>query len=277
MRPTTIVSSDPLAGWTGPFKVIVLQTATKVGLPEENLESATHLLDMALEGGRADLAVLPEAFATGFPFKDLRSLIPFQERILSDMKELSRDRSIDIIYTQLVNEGGSLRNRCYHIDSKGEIEGSYDKTHLFSRSGEDRYLVAGGTMKLFRTSGPILGPLVCYELRFPELARRLARAGASVLVYPSEWPEHRTFQWEHLLHARAIEEQCFVIGVNTCGTHLGVRMGGRSMVVSPYGDDLCSLKGEEGWARAELDPDRMREVREKIPAYRSLRSDLLGP
>ncbi len=277
MRPTSPESAEMLSGWTDPLEVIILQTDTNVGCPEANIERAKVLMDAALEGGRADLAVLPEAFATGFPFEDLSSLEPFHERLRSAMKELSKEHSTDIIYTQLVRDGISLRNRCYHLDRRGNVKGSYDKTHLFSRSGEDRHLAAGSSLTLFRTPGPLIGPLTCYELRFPELARKLTRAGASVLVYPAEWPEHRIFQWEHLLHARAIECQCFVIGVNTCGTHLGVRMGGRSMVVSPYGDDLCSLKGEEGWARATLDPDRMREVREKIPAYRELRSDLLGP
>ncbi|MCU0799705.1 MAG: carbon-nitrogen family hydrolase [Candidatus Thermoplasmatota archaeon] len=277
MRPTSTMSADPLSGWKDPLEVIILQTAMQVGSPEANIERAGTLLDAALEGGRADLAVLPEAFATGFPFDDLSSLGPFHEHLRSAMEGLSRRHSIDIIYTQLESDRGALRNRCYHLDSRGNVEGSYDKTHLFSRSGEDRAIAAGGTLKLFRTAGPIIGPLICYELRFPELARDLTRAGASVLVYPAEWPEHRIFQWEHLLHARAIENQCFVIGVNTCGNHSGMRMGGRSMVVSPYGDDLCSLKADEGWARAKLEPNRMREVREMIPAYRELRRDLIGP
>lgn len=268
---------DPLSEWKEPIDVIIVQTDTILGSPEANIERARALISRALEEGPADLAVLPEAFATGFPYDGLEGLRPWHDKVLKAMGDLAKESSVDLIYTQLVEGSGVLRNRCFHIDRHGSTVGTYDKTHLFTRSGEDRHIYAGSSLELFRLGGALIGPLICYELRFPELSRTLTGAGASVLVYPAEWPAHRIFQWEHLLCARAVENQCFVIGVNTCGQHSRVRMGGRSMVVSPYGDRLCELKVEEGWSRCTMDPGRMEEVRSKIPAYKGLRTDLARP
>lgn len=277
MRPSEGHGADPLAGWDDPLELVIVQPALEMGSPERNLARAVSLIEGALSEGRSDLVSLPEAFATGFPFSDLSSVRPFQERITDVMKGLAAKHRTDIIYTQLVEEGGAVRNRCFHLGASGEVLGSYDKTHLFSRSGEDRHVRAGDELSIFRVGPVRVGPLICYEIRFPELSRRLMAAGAAVLVYPAEWPAHRIFQWEHLLHARAVENQCFVVGSNVCGHHSRVRMGGRSMAVSPYGDTLCELGSEEGWARCVLDPGRMKDVREKVPAYRGLRTGLSGP
>jgi predicted amidohydrolase len=118
------------------------------------------------------------------------------------------------------------------------------------------------------------GPLICYEVRFPELSRKLVRAGANILIYPAQWPAFRTFQWEVLLQARAVENQCFVIGVNIHGDHGGSMMGGRSRIFSPFGNILASVDDGPGWSTCIMEPEKMYSLRKKIPVLNEIREDL---
>ncbi len=260
--------------WQHDLKAGIIQTRLHLGDTDKNLRGAVKLVRECIHEESPDLLVLPEVFSTGFPYNDLPILSEKSEEIIQTISDLSRDGSVDVIFTQVVNEDLKFFNRLYHIGSDGKVKNTYDKTHLFSRSGEDRFFTPGSSLKILDINNARAGPLICYEVRFPELSRRLVRAGANILIYPAQWPAFRTFQWEVLLQARAVENQCFVIGVNIYGDHGGSMMGGRSRIFSPFGNVLASVDEGPGWSTSILDPEKMHSLRNKIPVLDEIREDL---
>jgi predicted amidohydrolase len=260
--------------WTEEIKAGSIQTELHLGDIDANLGSAARLIEDCTEKEDPDLLVLPEVFATGFPYDTLEELILRSDEVIGTLSDLSRDRSVSLIFTQVVEDEDRFFNRLFLMGSDGRIKGKYDKTHLFSRAGEDRFFTPGNRLVLLREGNVGIGPLICYEVRFPELSRKLIMSGASLLVYPAQWPAFRTFQWETLLKARAIENQCFVIGTNIFGNHGNSSMGGSSRIYSPFGNTIASVDQGEGWSVCRLDPDEMYSLREKIPVLREARTDL---
>jgi len=259
--------------WKEPIRVAIAQTRLVVGDVSENLGGAIDLLNRS-RSDDADLVILPEAFTTGFPFRKLPDLVHRSEEALETLMSWAKASGTAMIFTLAVEEGGRYYNRCFHIGSDGGMAGKYDKTHLFQPTGEDAFFTRGETLTLFEMGDMRIGPLTCYEVRYPELSRKLALRGAHLLVYTAEWPLHRVFQWELLLRARALENQCFVSGVNICGDHERVAMGGHSMIVSPTGEVITSLGEGPDTATALLEPYRLYDFRDRIPAFYSRREDL---
>ena len=253
--------------WTETVKAAVIQTQLHLSQVEKNLRGSISLMEEAIKGSDPDMMVLPEAFTTGFEFEKLPELAEKSDMVTGTMCDFARDNSTDIFFTQIVSENGKLRNRSHHIGSSGTVKGTYDKTHLFSRIGEDNWIASGEKLVEYQMGDVRIGPLICYEVRYPELARRLTLDGADMIIYMAQWPHFRIFQWETLLRARAIENQLFVIGVNIWGDHEGVMMGGGSRIISPFGEILAHLDDGPGWTSAELDPSIIEGVREKIPVF----------
>ena len=115
---------------------------------------------------------------------------------------------------------------------------------------------------------------ICYDLRFPELFRALALGGADLVLVPANWPVERMTAWTQLLVARAIENQCYVVGVNRVGRGGGQQYDGRSAIVDPLGEVLATSQGRETLVTADLDPDHLAKVRETLPFLRDARQDL---
>ncbi|OYT44480.1 hypothetical protein B6U90_05185 [Thermoplasmatales archaeon ex4484_6] len=264
----------PELRWKSPLNAAIIQTELHPGEPDLALSEACSLIDEACREGGADLLVLPEMFATGFPYERLGELSKGTDNILRVVGEKALEHGVGIIFTASVRENGHFRNRLFFIDRDGSTAGTYDKTHLFSRSGEDDFFTRGDTLRLFSWGDVDIGPLICYEVRFPELSRLLVLEGAAILVYPAQWPRHRTFQWENFLRTRALENQCFVMGANVYGDHGGAFMGGHSMIVSPYGRTVGHVKSGPGWAVSRLDPSSIRRFRKGIPVLGDIRKDL---
>ncbi len=265
---------SPFPKWTKEFTAGIIQTELHLGDIDGNLRSATRMIEDCIKNSKPDLLVLPEVFATGFPYGMLKELAKRSGDVIGALSDLSSEHSVNIIFTQVVEENSCFYNRSIHIGRDGKIKGVYDKTHLFSRSGEDRFFTPGDHLTLFRFDDVPIGPLICYEVRFPELSRKLVFGGAQLLIYPAQWPSFRTFQWETLLRARAIENQCFVIGTNVYGDHGGSMMGGRSRIFSPFGNVIASVDEGEGWSTCLIDPKEMYSLREKIPVLKEARPDI---
>jgi predicted amidohydrolase len=181
---------------------------------------------------------------------------------------------------ELVPGQHKFANTCVHVDPHGELRAVYRKLHMFDvhvggreyreseleQPGED--IVTSET-----ADGVALGLSICYDLRFPELYRILAVRGARVIVVPAAFTLATTRDhWEILLRARAIENQAFVVAANQIGAHPGgYHSGGRSMVVDPWGLVLAQAPDREGYAVADLDLRRQREIREELPALANRR------
>ncbi|MGA1866139.1 MAG: nitrilase-related carbon-nitrogen hydrolase [Thermoplasmatota archaeon] len=252
----------------------MVQCRTVPGDVDGNLARATALVQKAAGEGQMDIVVLPEVFATGFPYEQLPELSNSSDTVIRSIAHLATDISAHIMFTLVVSEDENFFNRFISIGPAGKIEATYDKTHLFSRAGEDRFFARGDRLVLFKASTAAVAPLICYEVRFPELARKQVLDGADILVIPAQWPAFRIFQWQTLLRARAIENQCYVVGVGGLGKHGPTEMGGHSMVVGPFGEILCNLDDKEGYAMTVIGPDRIRDIRNKIPSLEERRPEL---
>ncbi len=268
-RTERILSRD----WEEPIKAAVLQTELFLGDMDANLASADRLIS-AVSSHSPDLIVLPEVFATGFAYDVLPDIVHRSDEVIGLLSDRAREIGSHMIFTAVVEANGHYHNRLFHLDNNGIIKGSYDKTHLFTRANEHVFFTPGDKLTTLKMNDLTMGPLICYEVRFPELSRELVLQGAGILIYPAQWPEFRVFQWDALLKARAIENQCFVIGVNIYGDHGGSMMGGMSAIYSPFGDLLGRVEKGEGWAISELDPEKMYSIREKIPVLQERRTDL---
>jgi len=162
-------------------------------------------------------------------------------------------------------------NDAVALNPAGQLVGRYSKMHLFSPAQEHLHYQAGREVCLLDL-GPFRSSLlICYDLRFPELARQAVRQGAELLVFLANWPLVREAHWLALLRARAIENQAYVIGVNRCGASPHDAYGGRSLVIDPRGGVLAEAGAGPQVLRAALDAQALREYRDTFPALKDIR------
>jgi predicted amidohydrolase len=243
-----------------------------------NVARATALVREAARRG-ARLIVLPEVFAwRGTVPDDPTATEAIPGPTTAAMTALARELGVILCMGSIV-ESVPREERRYNtsclVDSSGTILATYRKIHLFDVALPGRVAVqesatrlAGDATVVARTPLAVVGMSICYDLRFPELYRRLAADGAEVLVVPSAF----TFptgaaHWEVLCRARAIENQCYLLAANQTGASPhGHRDFGNSMIVDPWGTVLARLGDEEGVAVAELDPAHLARVRAELPA-----------
>lgn len=253
------------------IKAASVQFTITLGEIEPNLARVrTALSELAAAG--VQLAVLPEMWATGFAYKDLNQLAAQTERIIAEVAALSAKHSMVIIGSLPEPHEEKVYNTAYVLDN-GEVKGKYRKIHLFSLMQEDRSFDSGSSWLLTETSVGKIGVFICYDLRFPELARRLAVEGAEILVVPGEWPKPRQEHWRTLLRARAIENQLFVIAANCCGVVGKLDFFGMSMIIDPKGELLAEAGYEAENITAVIDFDAMSSWRQQIPCFMDRKPD----
>jgi len=246
-------------------KAAAVQFNISPGEIEPNLLHVRRELErLAGEGVR--LVVLPEMWATGFAYKQLNELAQQTAGLVGELADLSLKYGMVIIGSLPEPHDNKVYNTAYVLDC-GELKGKYRKIHLFSLMQEDRFFDAGDSWLLVETSIARIGIFICYDLRFPELARRLAVEGAEILVVPGEWPKPRQEHWRALLRARAIENQLFVIAANCCGMVGKLDFFGMSMIIDPKGDLLAEAGYEPESITAPLDFAAMSAWREQIPCF----------
>lgn len=255
------------------LKVALIQMDLEFGRPELNRRRAEALIRQAAASG-ARWAVLPEMWTTGYDLPRLAEIADTgTEPTGSLLQQLARETGMTIFgsVAERRPEGIFNAHRVYAPD--GSLAGAYDKLHLVPMLDEHRYLTPGATPALARVDGVTAGLLVCYDLRFPELSRGYALAGAQVLVVPAEWPAVRRHHWRTLALARAIENQCYLLGCNRAGAGGGTRFDGGSLIVDPWGEVLAEGGAGEEILYAEIDPARVLAVREQVPVFRDRRPD----
>jgi predicted amidohydrolase len=252
-----------------------------------NRASADRLVREAAARG-AELVLLPEKWnLLGSAEAMLAGAEPLDGPSISWAREVARELGIDLVAGSIVErvEGDEkAANTCVHVGPDGEPRAVYRKLHLFDVEvdgivyAESRHERAGEEIVSSELrSGAGVGLSICYDVRFPELYRVLSDRGAEVLTVPSAFTLATTRDhWEVLLRARAIENQCFVIAANQVGESVpGVRSGGRSMIVDPWGIVLGTAADAEGIVLAELDRSRLADVRRRLPALTHRRPEIL--
>jgi predicted amidohydrolase len=228
-----------------------------------NSVRALELLDRAGRAG-AGLAVLPEMWWTGFSFRRLPAFADETPASLRAVGEVARRYGMAVIGSWPEKEGDRVFNTAYVIGADGEVRGSYRKVHLFRPMKEDLFLSPGNSLTTVDLDFGKVGIAICYDLRFPDMARKLALAGAEVIAVPSQWPDVRIEHFWMLLRARAIENQLFVVGANRTGWGGKLRFGGYSAVIGPAGETHAEGGGKDGLALAEVDLDAVAEARREM-------------
>ena len=247
------------------IKAAAIQFNVKQGDVDANLTYVRAALKRAADQG-AQLAVLPEMWSSGFAYKQLNELALRTAAIVEELLELSSRLKLVIVGSMPEPNGDKVFNAAYVVDN-GRLAGVYRKLHLFSLLGEDKAFSGGDQWLLADTSIGKIGVIICYDLRFPELSRRLALEGAQVICVPAQWPKPREEHWRTLLRARAIENQLFVVSANTCGMVGKLDFFGMSMIINPKGEVLEEAGEEEREVMALLDMQVMSDWRAQIPCF----------
>ena len=254
--------------------VAAVQFNIRLGDIEANWQAAAAGLRRAAAQG-AKLAVLPEMWSSGYDYRQLAALATHTPELLTRLQALSAELGLTIVGSLAERDGDKVCNTAWVID-QGAIIGKYRKLHLFSTMGEDRFLHAGEHYLVVETSAGRLGIAICYDLRFPELFRRMALDGAEIICLPAEWPKPRQEHWRTLLRARAIENQLFVVAANCCGVQGKLDFFGMSLLLSARGEVLAEAGEVDQCLVAALDFAEMEEYRQQIPCYRDRRPEIYG-
>lgn len=218
------------------------------------------------QGSDCDLIVFPETFTSGFLGDAEAEPESMDGATVEWMKNLASEMDCVICGSAAIAIPEGTANRFLWVQPDGQVQ-FYDKRHLFSYAGEDKRYVAGSERKVFQYKGWRICPQVCYDLRFPAWCRN--RDDYDVLLFVANWPEPRTPAWTALLRARAIENQCYVIGVNRSGKDpRGLEYAGGSAVYDPLGETLLDLGIEEGSGLVTIDLDDIVAVRSQLPFQR---------
>jgi predicted amidohydrolase len=242
-----------------------IQFNVKQGDVDANLAYVREALTRAAAQG-ANLAVLPEMWSSGFSYRNLNELALRTQGIVDELLELSKRLKLVIIGSMPEPNGDKVFNALYVLDN-GSLAGVYRKMHLFSLLGEERAFSSGESWLLAETSLGKVGVIICYDLRFPELSRRLAVEGAQVICVPAQWPKPRQEHWRTLLRARAMENQLFIVACNACGIIGKLDFFGMSMIIDAKGEVLAEAGEHEGEVTASLDMRVMTDWRAQIPCF----------
>lgn len=193
------------------------------------------------------LLILPEMFNTGFSMEpQIFGNSAFQSGA-AFMHSLAKRYRTAVCGSMIAEDRGRYYNRLYFITSDGE-EYCYDKRHLFKLAGEDQYYSAGSERMIIEYMGWKICPLICYDLRFPVWSRQIRGQEYDLLLYVANWPQRRSHAWRTLLPARAIENMCYVAGVNRVGYDIkGIYHAGESAIYDVLGQPIArAAEGEEG-------------------------------
>lgn len=227
-----------------------------------------------------DIVVLPEMWTSGYDLKAIENLA-FRNLagVKEEMSALAREYKVNIVAGSVPNikEGNDVLNTSFVIDKDGALVYEYSKIHLVPMLNEPEFLKSGDVAAdTFELLGNKAGLVICYDLRFPELFRDLALDDAKVIFVVAEWPAERTEHWLTLLKARAIENQCYIVGSNTFGTQPnGATFAGNSIIINPFGEVLAQGGAErEEIVAADIDLGYIDRVREDIPIFKSRRKDM---
>jgi predicted amidohydrolase len=266
-------------------RIALAQLAIEAGAVETNRERAEAAIAEAADHG-ADLVALPEIFNVGYFAFDTyqRAAEPVEGPTLTRIADAARQHDVGVLAGSIVEDlaetesvetpaDEGLANTSVLFDRAGERLAVYRKHHLFGyQSAEAQLLVQGETLGIAEFGGATVGMTTCYDLRFPELYREIAEAGANLVLVPSAWPYPRVEHWKLLPRARAVENQLFVATINGSGDFQDASLLGRSMVYDPWGTTLAGTGDDPDLVVTDVELDRVEAVREEFPAWHDRRT-----
>ncbi len=243
----------------------LIQTSLHWESPQANRD---HLLALSQDADDGVL-LLPEMFSTGFSMASEQLAESMDGPTIAWMAELARTRQAPVAGSVIIRDAGACFNRFVWMPPDGRFA-SYDKRHLFRMADEHNHYAAGRQNLLIAHQQCRIRPQICYDLRFPAWSRNpgIEAERYDVLIYVANWPAARRSQWLALLQARAIENLCYVIGLNRIGSDgNGVAYCGDSTVFGPDGEVQLALGERDGVFAVTLDMEKLRAFRQAFPAY----------
>lgn len=264
---------------THQLTIALAQMQVVVGQPDHNLATAQRMAAHAAEEG-ATLLLFPELWGSGYDLENAtRHATHPTEGLFAEMGRLAQKYHMWVGGSLLGLDAEYPALQPYNLFAlfapDGTLAYRYAKTHLFRLMNEEQWLAPGAVTTLAETPWGKAGMAICYDLRFPELFRGYALAGARMMFLPSEWPHPRLAHWRTLLRARAIENQCYMIACNRVGPDPdGKTFFGHSAVIDPWGETVIEGDEEERLLLATIDIALVDEVRRRIPVFEDRREEL---
>lgn len=259
------------------MKIALVQFKCKSGDVEENVSRIESFSVKAKELG-ADAVMFPEMSDTGYHIPTILKCASLKDGLPRlRLAETAARLQMWIISGLSLREGGDVFNTAVALDPSGAVAAEYRKVHLFTGEPvrEHESLRPGEKLVTFEMGGIKTGLMVCYDLRFPEMARSLMSAGAELMLLPAAWPTPRIAHWTTLSTARAIENQCYFLAVNRCGTDENLTLGGRSIAVDPAGEKLCEAgHTDEQILIADISSEKTMSVRKSMTVLADRRRDV---
>jgi len=256
------------------WKLSVLQMDVAIGQPDENFKKVEQLLQQAVQADeKPDCIVLPEMWNTGYALEQIHELADQEgECTKALISGFCKTHEVHVVAGSIAERrGDQIYNTIYVFDRTGKVVADYSKIHLFRLMDEEKYFAEGDHVGTFEADGVQAGMMICYDIRFPELSRKLALSGAKILFVPAEWPNPRLHHWRTLLMARAIENQMYVVSCNRVGTSGTTEFFGHSMIIDPWGEVLVEGQDSEEILSASIDLSLVDEVRGRIPVFEDRR------
>jgi omega-amidase len=252
------------------LSITLIQTQLHWEDKDANLEMLEQKINAIQEP--THMVILPEMFSTGFSMKSEELAETMDGATVQWMKKVAASKKIILAGSAIIEDGGERFNRLIWMLPTGQL-GYYDKRHLFAYGEEDKHYSAGTKRLIASVNGWKVNLMVCYDLRFPVWARQQfdeeQEFEYDVLIYVANWPERRNTAWKSLLRARAIENQCYVIGVNRVGNDgNNVYHSGDSMVIDPLGEILYEKAHEEDLFTIQVNKEHLLGIRDKFQFWR---------
>jgi omega-amidase len=256
------------------LRITIVQSSLLWEDPAKNLQNFNKQLKK-IQRNETDLVVLPEMFTTGFSMQPEGLAEEPGGPTMQWMQEVARALNCAVCGSLMIREKNKFFNRFIWMTPTGVFQ-SYDKRHLFRMGGEDKVYQVGRESIVIDYKGWVICPQVCYDLRFPVWSRnRMVRKGKNVhfdydiLLYVANWPVARKYAWQHLLIARAIENQCYVAGVNRIGVDgNNLNYAGDSVILNPFGEKISKTKtGMKSVETITISKTELDAFRKKFPVF----------
>ena len=254
------------------MKVTLFQYATAWMNPVENLAKIADVCRNIT--GTSELLVLPEMFNTGYTMKPDEIPVSWQEDCIKELTRLAEDYDLAICGSMPMFKSNKWHNTMITVTKDGLLH-QYDKIHLFTPAGEKEVYAEGFITTCYSILGWKIKPLICYDLRFPYLSYNTSIP--DVIIYSANWPIARIEHWRILLRARAIENQCYVIGVNRTGKDENqYEYPGNSAIIDYNGTVITEMDNFEGYSTSILHMDKMEDFRKRLPFLNDRKSNLFN-
>jgi omega-amidase len=254
------------------LKVTLIQS----DLSWEDIESNLLQFDNAINSieQNSHLIILPEMFSTGFSMNAAGLAQDMDGSAVQWIQNKSKDINADIVGSIIFNDKGKFFNRLVWAKPDGDLL-TYDKKHLFRMAGEEKIYSPGNKNITVELNGWKIRPFICYDLRFPAWTRNMKNQ-YDTAIFIANWPERRAEHWKVLLQARAVENQCYVIGVNRVGTDgNGLTYSGDSSIIDPWGDVIFQKNCRPCIYTAQLSYDLLKRCREDFPVWMDADHDII--